>query len=121
MITGSIEWPFHDSDRVSIVALIEYSYWPASGDGYHEPREPATCHVDTVTLIRRTHGWARDERGLCVRKDFDVTITDPTPAWALESLRASADLEDAMLDDVGEIPSRAAVIAEARYDEMRGK
>ena len=121
MTTGTIEWPFYDGDVCEIVAIVDYTFYPAEGDGWNEPREDAHCSIDEVTLIRRNTRWQRDESGKYIRKSVDEPIKEPTPKWVLGALMSSAALQDAMIDDVGEMPSRADVIAEARYDEMRGK
>lgn len=75
-----------------VEAEIEYAVQPASGDGWNEPREPATAEIVAVTLykVTRTNAANRPTR---------EPLPGETPAWVVDMLEAQEWWQDVELEE----------------------
>lgn len=88
----SYDHPFGEVGNAELIAHIEYSVEPASGDGWNEPRESAWPEIERVTV---SLVWS--ERGAPAR-------TTQHGEWPglIDALSSDDDLMSALLEYAGE-------------------
>lgn len=100
-----------DTGKFKVEAQIEATLVAASGDGRHEPREPAhaECVLDALFLTR-----VRWHRGVKLYECREVECPDWLRDVILQDAQEAADEEV-----VAEEADAAADWADARFEELR--
>ena len=99
-----------------LIAEIDVEYIEASGDGWHEPHEPASASLSLTGLYKVTRRF-----NTATGKIDTISEQVECSNWLRDLILAEAQEEaDADIPHDDRV-TRAEMIAEARYDEMRGK
>ena len=109
------EYLIHEGHGIDIVAIVDFDIIPASGDGRHEPYEPASVDFAVTKLVKITHAYERvgdtgklsDYQRVARRTDLGEA-----PAWVRDIIAADEDWQNDLLANDGPDPDRL-------YDERR--
>jgi hypothetical protein len=109
------EYTIHEGAGIEVYAEVRYKIFPAEGDGWNEPHEPACVELGRAKLFQRTATKVPEYiagRYAGFRTVYTVTDLGDAPEWVNDILEAAEDWQNDLLANDGPDPDRA-------YDERR--
>ncbi len=109
------EYIIHEGHGIDIVAIVEFTIFPASGDGWNEPHEPVSVDFAVTKLVKITRAPERVSNTGRI-SDYKIverrTDLGEAPDWVRDIIAADEDWQNDLLAYDGPDPDRA-------YDEAR--
>jgi hypothetical protein len=97
---ASADFLIHEGPGIQIVAVVDYDIIPASGDGWHEPHEPAQVDFKPMRLVQRTRRFIRNADATRYDTVWDERDLGPAPPWVDTIIEADDDwLAELAADD----------------------
>jgi hypothetical protein len=98
-MSDTAEYIIHEGHGIDIIAIVEFTIIPASGDGWNEPHEPASVDFAVTKLVKITHTYERvgstgklsDYQRVARRTEMDA------PAWVRDIIAADEDWQNDLL------------------------